>query len=183
MTQHEPIILTYEDYELLPDDGRRYEIHEGELSVTPAPSPFHQREVGNLYVCLRAHVNANLLGEVLLSPIDCMLDESTIVQPDVVFMATEILQRITRRGVEGPPTLAIEVVSPYTSRIDRVRKRQLYAKFGVPFYWIVDREARAIEACTLQQGQQILTAVLEAEQPRALPPFPDLILEPAEIFA
>lgn len=183
MAQDQPVLLTYEDYELLPDDGKRYEIHEGELSVTPAPSPFHQLEVGNLYRVLWAHVHDLALGEVFISPIDCILDDGTIVQPDVVYLAAEWAHRVSQRGIEGAPTLAIEVVSPYTSRIDRVRKRQLYAKFGVPNCWIVDREARVIEACTLQDGHLRVAAALEAEQPRSLPPFASLVLQPSEIFA
>ncbi len=80
------ILLTYRDYCELPDDGRRYEIHDGELSVTPAPNPRHQRLVGAIYRILFAHVRSGGLGEVLLSPIDVILSDIAIVQPDVVYL-------------------------------------------------------------------------------------------------
>jgi Uma2 family endonuclease len=80
------ILLTYCDYCKLPDDGRRYEIHDGELSVTPAPNPRHQRLVGAIYRALDAQVRSRGLGEVLLSPIDVILSDIAIVQPDVVYL-------------------------------------------------------------------------------------------------
>src|SRR5438876_2967349 len=80
------ILLTYRDYCELPDDGRRYEIHDGELSVTPAPNPRHRRLVGALYRALFGHVRSRGLGEVLLSPIDVILSDIAIVQPDVVYL-------------------------------------------------------------------------------------------------
>src|SRR5438128_11140702 len=80
------ILLTYRDYCELPDDGRRYEIHDGELSVTPAPNPRHQRLVGAIYRILFAHVRSRGLGEVLLSPIDVSLTDIAIVEPDVVYL-------------------------------------------------------------------------------------------------
>lgn len=79
----ERVILTYQEYEALPADGRRYELHEGELSVTPAPSPRHQRILRNLNKILQQHVETLGLGEVLFAPLDCILSETTVVQPDL----------------------------------------------------------------------------------------------------
>ncbi len=81
------IVLNYDDYAALPGDGRRHELHEGALSVTPAPSPGHQMVVGNLFEIVRVHVRTHHLGLVLLSPIDVILNPpqaTTIVQPDLV---------------------------------------------------------------------------------------------------
>src|SRR5262245_60560815 len=152
--------LTYEDYAALPDDGRRYELHEGELSVTPAPGTSHQDVVGNLFVILRGHVNTNRLGRVFGSPVDCILENITIVQPDVVFVDTTRRSLISERGVEGAPTLAVEIISPSTGAIDRRRKLQLYARYAVPYYWIVDPPARTIEAHALEHGLYQGTGVL-----------------------
>jgi Uma2 family endonuclease len=80
--------LTYEDYAALPDDGRRYELHEGELSVTPAPGLSHQATLGNLFVILSGHVNARGLGELFFAPVDCIVEDITVVQPDLVFIET-----------------------------------------------------------------------------------------------
>jgi Uma2 family endonuclease len=80
------VVLTYREYAALPADGRRYELHEGELFVTVASGSLHQRLVGNLFVLLREHVNARGLGEVFVSPLDCILSDTTVVEPDVVYV-------------------------------------------------------------------------------------------------
>lgn len=175
-------ILTYKDYEALPADGRRYELHEGELSVTPAPSPKHQQVSRNLLLLLHHHVKTHGLGEVLYAPIDCILSDITIVQPDIVYLETGRLSTITSRGIEGAPTLVIEIVSPSTIQIDRAVKFQLYARYGVPYYWIVDPDARSIEAYRLMEGTYQLTGRLEGSEPVSLPPFLDLALVPASLW-
>jgi Uma2 family endonuclease len=174
--------LTYEDYAALPDDGRRYELHEGELSVTPAPGLSHQDILGNLFVILRGHVNARGLGKVFVSPVDCILENITIVQPDVVFVGTARRAIMSERGIEGAPTLVVEVVSPSSGVIDRRRKLQLYARYAVPHYWIVDPPERTIQAHALEHGVYQLAGVLSEATPVALPPFGDLILDPQEIW-
>jgi len=99
------VVLTYREYAALPADGRRYELHEGELFVTAAPGSLH-RLVGNLFVLLREHVNARGLGEVFVSPLDCILSETTVVEPDVVYVESGRSSLVSARGLEGPPTLA-----------------------------------------------------------------------------
>src|SRR5258706_1324424 len=121
------IVLTYEDYAALPDDGKRYELHEGELSVTPAPTPRHQLIVGNLHFILTAYVRASGHGVLLLSPVDCIMSDVTVVEPDLVYLADVRRQLISGRAIEGAPTLGVEVVSPSTARIDRRTKMALYA--------------------------------------------------------
>jgi Uma2 family endonuclease len=174
--------LTYEDYAALPDDGRRYELHEGELSVTPAPGTNHQATLLNLVVILHGHVNARALGEVFPAPVDCILENVTIVQPDIVFIETARQAVISERGIEGAPTLAVEVISPSTAGIDRRRKLQLYARYAVPYYWIADPPARTIEAHQLTQGAYREVGALSGTASASLPPFPDLILDPREIW-
>jgi len=176
------VILTYKDYEALPADGRRYELHEGELSVTPAPSPRHQQVSANLFMLLRQHVRAHGLGEVLYAPIDCILSDITIVQPDLVYVEPSRLGAISARGIEGPPTLVVEVLSPTSVQIDRGVKFQLYARHQIPYYWIVNPDTRTIEACTLSETAYQLVARLEGPGPIALPPFLDLLLDPASIW-
>ena len=138
--------LTYRDYAALPDDGRRYELHCGELSVTPAPGTRHQRALIALGSRLYEHVRSQGLGEIHVAPTDSILSDVTVVQPDVLFVATDRLPIISERGIEGAPTLVVEVLSPSTSRIDRDRKLTLYAEHGVPYYWIVDPVERTVEA-------------------------------------
>jgi Uma2 family endonuclease len=170
------VVLTYEDYAALPDDGRRYEVHDGELSVTPAPGTPHQEVSGNLNEVLRAHVRERGLGRVLYAPLDVILADTTIVQPDLIHVDPSRDAFVTQRGIEGPPTLVVEIISPSTARIDRVTKTQLYARYGVPYYWIVDPDARAIEAYALAEGGYRLAATARGSAPIPLPPFPDLAL-------
>src|SRR2546430_12028766 len=105
------ILRTYRDYCELPDDGRRYEIHDGELSGTPAPNPRHQRLVGAIYRILFAHVRSGGLREVLLSPIDVILSDIAIVQPDVVYLERSPAGAVSSRGT---PTLAVQILAPWT---------------------------------------------------------------------
>jgi Uma2 family endonuclease len=182
--QPQRVILTYRDYQELPDDGKRYELHEGELSVTPAPSPDHQDSLANLNDVIRQHVRTRGLGKVFFAPLDCILDETTIVQPDLVYLDTNRLGQLSKRGVEGPPTLAVEVVSPTTRRTDQARKLQLYAKYRIPYYWFVDQEARAIDAYVLDEsrGSYQLAARVSGLDAVSLPPFADLPIVPDSIW-
>ena len=178
----ERVILTYKDYEALPADGRRYEIHDGELSITRTPSPYHQLISGNLTTILWQHVKGHQLGEVYFAPIDCILSDITIVQPDLLYLDTTRLSLISDRAIEGPPTLVIEIVSPSTTMIDRSTKPLLYAKYGVPYYWIVDPEARTIEVHVLLEGRYQLAARAFGSEAVSLPPFPDLAFVPGSLW-
>jgi Uma2 family endonuclease len=176
------VILSYRDYEALPADGRRYELHEGELSVTPAPSPTHQRVIRELLVVLNQHVKTHGLGEVFVAPIDCILSDTTIVQPDLAYLETRRLTAVSGRGIEGAPTLVVEILSPSTAQIDRGVKLQLYARHEVPYYWVVDPEARSIEVYALSGAVYQLHARMAGLEPGSLPPFADLRLDPASIW-
>jgi Uma2 family endonuclease len=180
------VTLTYHDYVALPDDGKRYEIHDGELSVTAAPVPLHQMVSVNLVLILCAHVNARALGQVLYSPLDVILSdtpgETTIVQPDIIFLDRGRRSLISPRAIEGPPTLVVEILSPSTAAIDRIRKRALYAHYGVPYYWLVDVNAREVEACELRAGEYVVAARVSGSEPVDLPPFVGLALVPASLW-
>jgi Uma2 family endonuclease len=165
------VVLTYREYEALPADGRRYELHDGELFVTAAPGLPHQRVVGELFALLRQHVLGDRLGEVFVSPVDCILGETTVVQPDLVFLESARSSLASARGIEGPPTLAIEIVSRSTARVDRSVKLQLYARYGIPHYWIVDPEARSIEGFVLAGGSYDLAGRLAGADRGSLLPF------------
>jgi Uma2 family endonuclease len=175
-------LLTYSDYAALPDDGRRYELHHGELSVTPAPGLRHQRVVIALGSRLYDHVRARGLGEVLMAPTDCILSNLTVVQPDILYVATDRQAIASERGFEGAPTLVVEVLSPSTAHLDRDRKLKLYAEHGVLYYWIVDPESRSIEAYALA-GADYARAGRVTSEPAALPPFSDLTIDPALIWS
>ena len=136
-------LLTYEDYAAFPDDGIRREIVNGEVYELSAPKVRHQRLVGRLYVALVLYVSEHGGGEVFVSPIDVLLSKHDVVQPDVVFVASDRAAIVTEPNLRGAPTLVVEVVSD--PRHDRVRKRALYARADVSEYWIVDPDADRIE--------------------------------------
>ena len=175
--------LTYQDYLELPDDGKQYQIIEGALYVTPAPGRPHQGTSGNLYSILRAHILGEALGEFYFAPFDVILDEFTIVQPDLLFIDHERLDMLTDRGMEGPPTLVVEILSPSSNRIDRVRKLGIYAKHGVPNYWIVDPLTRYIEAYELTGESYELTGYLQGTASGPLPPFPELTIRLVDVWS
>ena len=176
------VVLTYADYAALPDDGRCYELHEGELSVTPAPTPHHQWVSTNLFRVLDGHVERHRLGKVFYSPLDVVLSDTIIIQPDLLFLETSRLSLISSRGVEGPPTLVVQILSPSTAQSDRRTKMQLCLRHGIPYYWIVDPDARAIEAYVLREGSYDLAVRATGPGPFFLPPFPDLPINPNSIW-
>jgi Uma2 family endonuclease len=170
------VVLGYRDYAALPADGRRYEVHDGELSVTPAPSPKHQMIIANLFRTLDAHVRARSLGAVLFAPLDVILSDTSIVQPDVLYLAGDRLPAISSRGVEGPPTMVVEILSASTATIDRHTKMQLYSRHRVPHYWLLDPDGRVAEAYALTEEGYVLRARAAGGEPFTAEPFADLVL-------
>ncbi len=169
--------LTYADYAAMPEDGRRYELRDGELWVMPAPGTRHQGFLRDLLGVLNDHVKRGRLGVVFPAPLDCILSDTTVLQPDLVFVETEHTAIVTERGIEGAPTLVVEILSPSTAGTDRTVKAGLYAHHGVPWYWIVDPGARTIEALALRGGVYTPALQLDATVRGALPPFEGLVID------
>jgi Uma2 family endonuclease len=176
------IILTYEDYRLLPNDRNRYEIHDGELSVTPAPATRHQTVLGNLHRFLANYVVANQLGKLFIAPTDLILAPTTVVQPDLIFIGNDRRHIVTERAIEGPPTLVIEILSPTTHRTDRVTKAQLYAKHNVSNYWLVDPDQRTLEAYELVIDHYDLIASVRDAGVFAPSVFPGLSIQLSDLW-
>ena len=137
-----PYAWTYAEYARFPDDGNRYEVMDGEILVTPAPSPQHQRIAFVLAMKLEQYVERQQLG-VILPEVDLLFATGQFLRPDLLFVPVEAFSGITDRGMELAPGLIVEILSPTSSSIDRVMKPRRYADFGVPEYWVVDPEARA----------------------------------------
>lgn len=172
--------LTYEDYASAPADGMTYQIVDGELLVTPAPNPFHQRASKRLQRQLEAYFEDSGRGEVFNAPIDLILSPHDVLQPDLVVVTDA--STISRRGIEAPPLLIVEVLSPYSIQHDRQLKARRYAVLGVPHYWIVDIDQRRLECFALREG--IYQASVSAEAPAALdvPAFPGLTIDLGAIW-
>jgi Uma2 family endonuclease len=155
--------LTYEDYCALPDEALRHEVIEGALFSEPSPRRAHQRAALRLATMLDAHVRARGLGEVYIGPFDVILDRTTVVVPDVVFVTRDRLGIVAERGVEGAPDLIIEIPSPATVQRDRVAKLNAYARHGVRHYWLVDPTGKTLEALELADGAYHLVATVAGD--------------------
>ncbi len=132
----------------LPDDGNRYEVIDGELHVTPAPTLDHQEAILRLARILTPHVEAQHCGHVVIAPADVTFSQARGVQPDLFVMPRIGERRPKAFGEVGRLLLAAEVLSPSTARWDRVDKRSLYRSEKVPEYWIVDLDWRAFVRST-----------------------------------
>jgi len=179
--------LTYQDLQAFPEDNLRREIIDGELIVTAAPATRHQRVVAKLVIRLGTYAEA-YGGEVLPAPYDVYFSETNVVEPDVIFIRRDHLERLEKRFIRSAPDLVIEVSSPTTRRLELIRKRDLYERFGVPEYWFVDLDADRIEIYRLQEeglygGPTLLARgqTLEtAQAPGLVLEVDDLLGEPEE---
>lgn len=142
-----------------PDDKLRYEVIDGDLYMTPAPSWQHQEALMKLSLLVGAWVYGRGLGSVVQAPLGVVLDEENGVQPDLIYIARERAYIISERGVEGPPDLVVEVLSPSTETRDRGVKLRRYAAAGVPHYWLLDLRARALESYVLSENGYELTGI------------------------
>jgi Uma2 family endonuclease len=155
---------TYSEYARLPDDGNRYEVIDGEVCVIPAPGPKHQRVAAALYRVLDDYVSRYGLGKMYWD-VDLLFVAGQFLRPDMVFVPISALAGVTDRGVECAPGLVVEVVSPHSELIDRVKKPPRYRDFGVPEYWVVDPDARTVEVYRFASGRPDTPAAPEASVP------------------
>src|SRR5437660_6507701 len=122
---------TYNHYAALPEDGQHYEIVEGVLYMTPAPSIIHQRAVQKLFKRLSSYVEDADLGEVFIAPVDVELAPNAVVQPDIIVVLKANLEKITPTRIIGSPDLVVEVSSPRTVGYDRRIKQDAYARASI----------------------------------------------------
>jgi Uma2 family endonuclease len=161
----------YADLESFPDDNLRREIIDGELIVTAAPVTRHQIAVMNIAAALFAYKKAHG-GQVFPAPTDVYLSDENVVEPDVLFVLAENIERVENKYVKGPPDLVVEISSPPTRRLELVRKRDLYARFAVPEYWYVDLEADRVEVYRGAEGQYGTPLLFYAGQVLETPQLP-----------
>jgi Uma2 family endonuclease len=135
---HKPVPLTYREYALLPEDGKRHELIEGEFYVTPSPNPLHQTISRRLQQILMQQLEEPGTAQVFNAPMDVILDDTNCVQPDLVIVRNTRSSLITERAIEGIPDLVVEILSPSHPGNDKFLKRSTYAHFRIPEYWIVD---------------------------------------------
>ena len=133
------------DRDELPDDGNRYEVIDGELFVTPAPSLDHQEAIAKLILMLAPYVVAQRVGHAVFAPANVVFSPRRGLQPDLFVVPLLDGRRPKLFADVGRLLLAVEVLSPSTSRVDRVKKRVVYREEAVTEYWIVDLDGRVFE--------------------------------------
>ncbi len=170
------IRLTYEDYCLLPNDGKRYEIIDGELFVTPSPLRRHQLVLANLLYYLTDFVKKHDLGTVYPAPFDVVFSQFDVVEPDILYVSKARTSVVTEKNVQGAPDLVVEVLSESTAKIDRTTKLKLYARYGVAEYWVIDPVVYSVEIYRLLPGGYDLAAQLDSTQSLISPLFPGFAL-------
>jgi Uma2 family endonuclease len=180
--------LTYADLLAMPEDGKRHELIDGEHFVTPSPTLRHQLVLGQLHLDLGGYLEANGLGKAFFAPLDVILSDYDVVEPDLLFVTTERLERIGRAYIHAAPDLVVEVLSPGTRRIDATKKLRLYEKFGVAEYWMIDPEAEWVEVFRpggaglpgLHHAARLLRE--HGDGPLTSPLFPGLALQLDRLF-
>jgi Uma2 family endonuclease len=176
-------MLTYEDYASMPDDGQRCEVINGELHILPTPFPTHQRILGRLHRHIAPCAEESDRGELFIAPLDVILSPSNVVQPDLMFVARAHASRVQLHAIVGAPDIAIEILGDFTRDRDEVVKRDLYERFRVPEYWIVDPDAKTVRVLRRATARYETVATFSDNDSFTSPTFPDLQLPLATIFA
>ena len=143
--------LTFCDLEAIPEErpGDRHELIDGELVVTPSCTPYHQVVLGDVIFPLDKLVRDGNLGTILPGPIGVRFTPDNVLIPDMIYVIQDRRHVIGPRVVDAPPDLIVEILSDETRERDLTVKRDLYARFGVQEYWIVDPEARGVSVLGL----------------------------------
>lgn len=161
----------------LPEGGPRCELIEGEFHAIPTPDLAHQTQLGRLFVTLFDFLATSPIGQVLIGPIDVVLSETTVVQPDILFVSREHADRIAEEGIKGPPDLVVEILSADSRHHDQVTKLNLYAQNGIPEYWIGDPVRESVRVYRLEGGAYLEIAELSDGDRLTSPLFPGLTID------
>ncbi len=173
--------LTYEDYMKTSDD-ERWELINGELIEMPSPTVPHQRVSIKAGTRLTVFVEANGLGEVFHAPIDVVLSDTIVVQPDLVFISNEQAHIIEHSNIQGAPDLVVEIRSPSTAEYDWTTKYRLYERYGVREYWLADPEACTVTVFALRADGYELAGIYTRGQTLTSPTLEGFSLNLDDIF-
>ena len=165
--------LTYQDLVALPEDRFRHELIDGRHFMSPSPYTIHQRIlfiIGNAFF---NYLEKHPLGEVFIAPLDVVFSQYDVVEPDLLYISNERSSIITEKNIQGAPDLVVEVLSRTTRRRDKTLKRDLYERFGVLEYWVIDPRTRTAviyrregsrfadpEELTVDAGDRLATPLL-----------------------
>lgn len=176
-------LLTVENYKILPENGPRYQLIEGDLYMAPAPNRYHQDISRNLEYILLDYLEEHPIGTLYHAPFDVYLDEHNVFQPDILVVLNERRSILTDAGAEGAPDFVVEILSPKTAHLDRDNKRRLYASSGVRELWIIGPDPRTIQVYQLQQDAVRPAATYCEHDIFESALFPALRFDAARIFA
>ena len=177
------VLFTYEDLLQTPDDGKRYEIVDGEMLVSPSPFPRHQRAQMRLIQFL-TKADEGGYGQLWAAPLDIVFDEHNVTEPDLLFIRRDRLFIVGDKNVQGPPDLLVEILSESTAHRDLGVKLRAYEKFGVPYYWVVDPVAQIVRLFELQgDGKYGKARLIEGDDLLSCSLFPEFTMPVAGIFA
>ena len=175
------IKFTVSDYMTTPDD-KRCQLLDGELIVAPSPTTRHQTILARLSQALHGWVNSSQAGEVWFAPLDVVLSNHDVAQPDILFVSNNRSAIITAANIQGAPDLVVEILSPATAQYDRGYKRTLYGRHGVREYWLVDPDAETIEVLTESAEGLVLEATHNRGDTLISPLLRGLAIELEQIF-
>jgi Uma2 family endonuclease len=173
---------TYQDYLMLPDD-QRYELIEGELVMPPSPVPYHQWLLKNIAFDLEKFIREKKTGKIFYAPCDVYLDNENVLQPDILYISKERLTIIGKKNIQGAPDLVIEILSESTAYRDMVKKKKLYAHFGVKEYWLVDPGEKTVEIYSLKDNSFVLAKRFCEKDILESPLFAGLKIKLLRVFA
>ncbi|MEA2166506.1 MAG: hypothetical protein QOK37_4633 [Thermoanaerobaculia bacterium] len=175
--------MTYEDLLLLPEDGLRHEIIDGEHCVNASPIARHQRVSYRLILAIGNYLEEHAVGELFHAPFDIVFSRFDVVEPDLLYVSNERRDIVTTKNIQGPPDLLIEILSESNRKYDEVTKRALYERSGVGEYWIVDPSADVVRVYRFSEaGHYDSAAELSRGDILTSPLFPSLEIKLARIF-
>ena len=178
-------LRTRRDFESLGEGPPYYQLIEGQLYLMASPNRFHQKIAANLFRALDREVHPHSLGEVYFAPFDVYFDFFNAHEPDLVFISKARAHILTDAGAEGAPDLVVEILSPKTARLDRHKKRLVFARAGVRELWLVDPKTRTVEQWRLPENPDAPARILRESDGHILTSklLPRLRLSLREIFA
>jgi Uma2 family endonuclease len=161
--------LTYDDFVRFPDDGQRHEIIDGAHHVTPSPDVRHQVIVVRLVVEVAAYLKQHPVGRVFVAPLDVVLSNHDVVEPDLLYVASDQYAIMTEKNIQGPPALVVEVLSHSSRKRDAQTKRLLFERTGVREYWLIDPELDTVQVLRLSpEGKLVRVIELSADDDETL---------------
>jgi len=183
MAQPNPRLkFTVKDYMSMPGD-KRYQLLDGAMILAHSPTTRHQTIAQRLNLALQEFVAAGSLGRLWFAPLDVVLSNHDVAQPDILFVSNERSSIVTDANIQGAPDLVVEILSPGTAEHDRGYKQALYGRHGVREYWLVDPDAETVEVLTLGDQGLTPTATYRRGEVLASPLLEGMSLELDQVFS